>query len=278
LNLNLLKTNGRNQVQYRSGAANIYHCCVHKTGSQWIQKIFSAPAVHRYSGLKPYHYQTDLYGGRDSRVLKDRVFVEPFPTGTIVSPLYISFENFEAIPKPESHKAFFIQRDPRDILISWYFSARYSHTLSGNIARQRQALNTMSFEDGILYAINHLNQSGHFQAIASWIDAPKQDPKVMVVRFEDLIGPASADVFEALFEHCDIRIPRPELERLLAEHSFEALAGRKPGEEDHQAHYRKGISGDWKNYLSDTLVTRFDDLTNNLAARLNNPVLRSQIR
>jgi hypothetical protein len=268
LNLNTLKANGRNRIQYHSGAANVYHCCVHKTASQWIRKILSDPVVHRYSGLKPYHYQSKLYGGRDSRPLKERVFVEPFPTGTIISPLYISFENFEGIPKPEPYKAFFVQRDPRDILVSWYFSVRYSHTLSENIAQQRQALSAMSFDDGILYAMDRLHCSGHFQTLASWIDAPKRNPNAVLVRFEDLIGPARVEVFDALFKHCDIYMPRHVLDRLLTEYSFEALAGRKPGEENKEAHYRKGISGDWKNYLSDALIKRFEELTNNLAARL----------
>lgn len=266
LNSGELKSIVRGGVHPRP--ANVYHCCVHKTGSQWIGKILSDPFVQRHAGLKPYHYQSKLYGGRDPRPLQSRVFVEPFPTATIITPLYISFENFESIPKPELYKAFFVQRDPRDILISWYFSVRYSHTPSENIARQRQVLSAMSFRDGILYAMDHLNHSGHFHALASWVDAPKRNPKIMLVRFEDLIGSASLHIFEVLFKHCDICLPRNMVEQLLTEYSFEALAGRKAGEENKEAHYRKGISGDWKNYLDNVLVKRFQELTDDLASRL----------
>lgn len=267
-NFNGIKLVGESVIHCRSSAANVYHCCVHKTGSQWIRKILSDPVVYRYSALSPYHYQSRLPGQRDSRDIKDRTFTQPFPIRKIISPLYISFENFTALPKPEPYKAFFIQRDPRDILVSWYFSMKHSHPVSGKVSQLRRDLNAMSVDDGILYTMNHLHRSGHFQAIASWIDAPKRDPKTIVVRFEDLIGPASAEVFDALFKHCDIHLPRQLLDRLLTKYSFEALAGRKPGQEKTEAHYRKGISGDWKNYMSDALTKQLDALTDNLPARL----------
>lgn len=256
------KTVRESDIQYHSAAVNVYHCCAHKTASQWIRKILSDPCVYRYSGLKSYHYQSELYGGRDSRALKNRVFAKPFPTGTIISPLYVSFDNFQTIPKPERYKAFFVERDPKDILVSWYFSIRYSHTLSDNIARHRQVLNTMSFDDGMMYAMDRLQHSGHFQLLASWINASKRDANVRVVRFEELTGPESNNVFTALFEHCDISMPRDVLHQLLTKYSFEALSGRKPGEEKKDSHYRKGISGDWKNYLSEPLIKRFEELSN----------------
>jgi lipopolysaccharide transport system ATP-binding protein len=34
-------------------------------------------------------------------------------------------------------------------------------------------------------------------------------------------------------------------------------AGRKPGNEDTQAHERKGIAGDWRNYFTDRVSTEF---------------------
>jgi hypothetical protein len=49
---------------------------------------------------------------------------------------------------------------------------------------------------------------------------------------------------------------------------LEAPAGQKQGEEEKQARYRKGISGDWNNYFSDALVKRFDELTGDLVVRL----------
>src|SRR5438034_159848 len=151
------------RIGYRSGPVNLYHCCVPKTGSQWIGKILSDP---------------------------------------------------------------------------------------------------------IFYVMEHLDSSGQFQALASWIDVSRTDPNALVIRFEDLTGSTSVEVFEDLFRHCDIHVPQKILRRLLTKYSFEALAGRKRGEERKEEHYRKGISGDWKNYLSDALARRFEELAGNAVSRL----------
>ncbi len=64
----------------------------------------------------------------------------------------------------------------------------------------------------------------------------------MLVRFEDLIGPEHVPIVERLFNHCDIRMPRAALEEVLHTHSFEKLSGRRQGQEDAAAHYRKKAS------------------------------------
>jgi hypothetical protein len=259
---------GATQIKRRSESVNLYHCCVHKTGSQWIRNILSDPIVYKYSGLKGYHYQSSIAGGSDSRAIGQRTFAEPFPVATIVTPLYIPFGSFATVPKPESYKGFFVMRDPRDILISWYFSMRHSHTALENVRKVRETLDRMSFDDGILLAMDHLHGSGHFQVLDSWVDAPRTDPNVLLVRFEDLIGLANENVFEELFGHCDIRMPRKQLRKLLARYSFRALSGRSPGQENINHHYRKGVSGDWRNYLNDSLALRFKAVAGNLVARL----------
>jgi hypothetical protein len=42
---------------------------------------------------------------------------------------------------------------------------------------------------------------------------------------------------------------------------FQALSkGREAGQEDSSSHFRKGIIGDWKNYLDDSLHAQFLDI------------------
>jgi Sulfotransferase domain len=255
-------------VVHRSEAINLYHCCVPKSGSQWIRQILSDPIAFRYSGLPTFHYESKLPEGYDPRDLIQRNFTEPFPESSIVTPLYISFDNFRGIPKPTRYKAFFIMRDPRDILVSWYFSMRYSHVPLGDIPQLRTTLNSMSFEEGMLYGIDRLNKQGHFRTLASWADSSKLDGNVLVIRFEDLIGVHGIDFFQSLFKHCDIRIPQRTLRQLLAKYSFEALSRRARGEENKEAHYRKGIAGDWKNYFSATITQKFAKVNGDLTARL----------
>ncbi|MEL6223180.1 MAG: sulfotransferase, partial [Cyanobacteria bacterium J06627_8] len=112
---------------------NLFHCCVQKTASQWIRKILSEPEIKDFTGL-------DLYVEDDSKRKDSGVMlsshqdvIEPFPKNVIVSPLYTNFENFRKIPKVDDYRAFFVMRDPRDLVVSWYFSVRYSHPLINRI-------------------------------------------------------------------------------------------------------------------------------------------------
>lgn len=263
---NLIKRS-RLQVKYRSTSVNVYHCCVHKTGSPWIKAILSDSRTLRYSGLMTYSYQSRLPGGYDPRNIVDRTFNVPFSKNTIVSPLYIDFENYENIPKPKYHKTFFVMRDPRDITISWYFSSRYSHPLMGKLSEIREVLTNVSLADGILYSIEILHDNGLFAALHSWADAPKKDQNVLLLRFEEITTPDNFKVFKKLFSHCDIHMPEKMIYQLLEDHRFERLTKRKQGEENMSAHLRKGISGDWKNYFDNKIVAKFKNFTGDLVTR-----------
>ena len=57
-------------------------------------------------------------------------------------------------------------------------------------------------------------------------------------------------------------MPDSILSELLEENSFPRLSGgRNQGEEDKMNHFRKGISGDWKNYFDDEIENKFMDIT-----------------
>lgn len=245
------------RVTHRSDLTNIYHCCVHKTGSQWIRKILSDRRTFTHTGLRPYHYQSRLKKG-DRRDIKDRIFPEPFPRKTIVSPIYINYQNFQEMPKPERYKAFFIWRDPRDVLVSWYFSTKISHPNKHSDVH-RDHLRSVSESDGLAYGIDLLQSRGLFDALSSWQDA--EDPNVMVVRYEDLVGNDAAGEFRRLFDHLEIPFPSEILAQLLDSYSFKKLSGRKQGEEDKGSKFRKGIAGDWKNHFDEHLLKRFAEAT-----------------
>lgn len=255
-------------IKDKSTSVNIYHCCVQKTGSQWIRAILSDSRTFRYSGLKPYMYELTLPGGYDPRKLTDRSLAVPFPQGTIVTPLYIDFANFLNMPKPQDYKAFFVMRDPRDIVVSWYFSARYSHTPISRLSEIRQLLECMPVRDGILYSIDHLANYGLFAALRSWASAPETDPNVLLLRFEEMSGANSFHVFSRLFSECDIAMPDKHLKQLIQEYSFERLSGRRQGEEDIFSQYRKGIPGDWRNHFDDIVIEKFKETTGDLVVCL----------
>lgn len=256
-------------VRYRSSCRNVYHICAHKTGSQWVRKILEDKRTYCYSGLRPYHYHSFLPGHSDSRTYYETSFVEPFPEKTIVTPIYTSYDNYKTMPRHESARALFVMRDPRDIVTSWYHSMMYSHALVGKTAERREYLNSVSLEEGLAWAIDTLADSGLFDAIGSWNRASPEDKTIIVLRYEDLIGPRQHELFRQVIDHCDIGMPDNVLADLLREYSFEALSGgRKAGEENIKSHFRKGIVGDWKNFLPDWALKQFGERTGDLIAEL----------
>lgn len=257
------------RVTHESCAENVYHCCVHKTASQWIARLLEAPETFRYSGLHAYRYQKDLPGGVDTRKVSERTFDQPFPPKTFVSPLYIGWDNFAKIPKPSSWRAFFVARDPRDIVVSRYFSWKYSHPVMGSVAEERETLQHVGATEGLCHQIRQVQDQGLFEALRSWKVAATNHPEVALFRFEDLTGANQFASFQRLWKHCDIAMPDEELKDLLERNSFAALAGgREQGQEDVKSHLRKGVAGDWKNYFTPEVDQLFRETTGDLLQAL----------
>jgi len=250
-------------VAHRSCAENVYHCCVWKTASQWVRNVFSTSDIYRYSGLLPYSYGP--HEGRDHRTLQERTFDKPFPRRRIITPLYINWESFASLPKPEEFRSFFVVRDPRDLVVSHYFSSRYSHVENATVLQDRSRLDDLSERDGMVVTLKIMAGRGIFDALRSWIENSSADSRIRVFRFEDLVGPDQLEWMMRLVDHCDIRIPRENLETILASLSFERLSGgRKPGDEDKRHKYRSGKHGDWKKYFDDDLIQEFRGAAGNL--------------
>jgi hypothetical protein len=189
------------------------------------------------------------------------------PDRRIVPHLYCSYDHFLSIAKPEPYAVFFVQRDPRDILISWYFSNRFSHRPTFTVNHQRRALVHMSERDGVLATIDRFD--GIAAMLRSWREAASIDPTIRIVRYEDLTGADAVDVWGEVLAHCDIVVPQDVLRRILKTYSFLKISGgRRPGEEDKTHKYRKGIPGDWKNHFDDEISCRFHARHGNLAQEL----------
>jgi hypothetical protein len=250
-----------------SASDNVFHCCLQKTGSQWVKRILADPDVYRATGLSTYQYQAEMPESHDPRPVNERSFTVPFPMRKIVSPLYIDYGNYRAIPKPESARAFFVTRDPRDLVVSWYFSQRFSHGLMGDIGEVRGVLGDLPQSEGLSYAIRHLDEFGLFAAQRSWLDAA-DDPDAIVVRFEELIGEDSFGAYRRIFDHCRLQVDDETLAEVLERYSFERLSGRSRGSEDVYTHFRKGVAGDWENHFDDEVMATFREVTGDLVEAL----------
>ena len=237
---------------------NVYHCAVRKTASQWMKALFGDPTVYRHSGLLPY----------DPRAYRWQ-HPQPFPPGRIVSSLFISRRRFRDLPKPERHRAFFVLRDPRDMVVSSYFSTRNSHAPMGDIPQVRKVLREKPFKDGLLFLIDHHAERGTFRALRSWVTAAESDA-IPLFRYEDLTGERQRDEVDRMMRHCGIVIPPAELNDLLARYSFSRMRSG-PADETRPSHYRKGRSGDWQSHFDDDIHEAFAAATGDLVELLGYP-------
>ncbi|MFO1152202.1 MAG: sulfotransferase domain-containing protein [Rhodospirillales bacterium] len=245
-------------VRKRSHNTNVYHVCVWKTASQWVRLVLSDPRIYRYSGLSV---------SLPNPLLRPDPRTVRLPERTIVAALVRDYRYFSDLPKPERYFAFFVKRDPRDLVVSFYFSNRYSHPLDPVIARERAHLARMTESEGLMHTIGQFHK---FTAIlTSWQRAARDDPRVRIVRYEDLTGDDRVEVWQCLLDAADIRLPREVLVDVLAAYSFSKITGgRPPGLEAVTHKYRKGIAGDWKNYLTPPLLDAFRARYGNLCAEL----------
>lgn len=254
-------------VRHRTRYTTIFHCCVYRTGSQWLKRLLSDRRVHRYSGLSHEFRYERVFGtgpGPDQTGAGGFPFARAFATGTILS-VYAGYEAYLRIPKPEKYRTVYVVRDPRDIVVSHYFASRRDAAREPESVLSRQMAD---IDTGLPLMIDMLEKMELFAAMRSWASAA-DDARVSVLRFEDLIGPGQFRFFQHLLTHCDIAMPAEKLRALLADHSFETMTGgRKTGQEDAASHYRKGIAGDWRNHLTGRRLEHFHAVTGDLTALL----------
>ena len=204
--------------------ANIYAGSCPKSGSQWIKALFDHPVVRAHTGLFTLPQLDDFQTQQRTR---------PFPAGTFVPGLYVSYQDYQRLRKPYPHRLVYIFRDPREVVVSGYFSGLETHREIGGVAERRAILRGMSTSDGLLYALKYGEQ--HVKNMASWVGV--DDPNVTTCRLEDVSAdPATA--VTALLKHCGVELSESELATVLAETSREALQRkdlehRKPGEDSH---------------------------------------------
>ncbi len=163
-----------------------------------------------------------------------------------------------------------IIRDPRDILISAYFSHLYSHETNINpkIGKLRNKYQNVSQEEGLIIELEEF-MPYVFKMMYNWDYSQKN---VMEIKFEE-ITVNTVEVVPKIFEFLGLMeeyISYDDLLKIINENSFKKLSGgRSISQEDKRSHYRKGVSGDWKNYFTDKIKRRFKELNNELLIKLN---------
>jgi len=218
----------------------VFHATHWKAGSQWIRAVLKAARPRRCFGPK-----VDM---RDA-------LREPIVPGAIYSPVYLSKPALDRVIASHEGptRVFCVMRDLRDTLVSWYYSLVHSHPTDGSdfVARERARLREMGEEKGLIHLADSEGMRSMIETQRSWLDSDAP-----IYLYEELVE-RPHDVFERIFEQCELGIDPERRREIVERFSFERLTGRPRGSEDVTQYLRKGVVGDWRRFQSPALLERF---------------------
>jgi hypothetical protein len=266
----LNKDNGRltKNVEITCPLDNIYHICGPRTASQWFKNFYDI--IREFIGMSLCDFEIERHHGWDYRPFNERFEDLGIDKKVLVCPFYLSYENFLNFPKnSENYKSICVIRDPRDQLISFYNSVRYSHPQIGFHPKWRARLEAHeNNKESIIEALKIMKEFGIIDAMDSYKHF-YDDPKCLVFKYRDLFGNEQFAHFRHLVDWLEIPISYAELGQVLVILNFKNMAcSRDCGKEDKFAHYRKGIPDDWKNYFDEDLSVKFEEIAGNIITNL----------
>jgi len=243
--------------RFISASTKVAIFCHHKCASDWLA-IGICGSLADCLNLKVSHVDSNLMRLKSGHL--------DYYVGAVLNRFEVfvdrnsSCRTVDAIARTENgFRGIHLVRDPRDMLVSAYFSHRNTHTATGwiDLAKHREKLLSMSLEDGLLSEIDF--NASFFRDMLEW----ELHPQVLELRFEEVV----VDELRHVLSVCDWLqwdVSRAVIVDIVKRNSFEQRTGRNKGNEDQWSHYRKGIVGNWKNYFTPrvklTFYARYTDL------------------
>ncbi|RLD06314.1 MAG: hypothetical protein DRI56_08145 [Chloroflexota bacterium] len=226
---------------------SIIHFSLNKAATQHTKKVLRRCAIE--NGMTPAHLNEYAFytkypylTGVDIEKMKKYQHVFK-PQGY----LYTAFGGIvQGIPDLEKYKVILMVRDPRDLVVSSYYSISYSHSTPPKtssyyerFSQRRQAATKMTIDE---YAIS---ESERFYTILHRYKILLLDnyPHVYLTSYEKMTSDYQVWL-KALLNACDLTVS-DELFQLLIEENQRL----QPKKEDIHKHIRKGKPGDYKDKL-----------------------------
>lgn len=236
---------------------NLYIATVQKTGSQWVKALLNDSEIRALTKLKrfPQHrYEFNEFKAR-------------FPRGTFVPGLYVSYDLYEEIHKPRNFKVCYVMRDPRDIIVSWYFSMRDTHGEMGKVKKYREDLKKLDLDAGLHYCIEAFSMK--LMAMRTWANN-QHDPNLIILKFEELTQNPAIEL-RRLLDFMNVEHHQCDIEKIVKNYSKETMRNKDILKRNSEkSHYRSDNSG-YRKYFNNSHHIHFRNVTGDLLEKLNYP-------
>jgi len=221
-----------------------------KAGTHLVERALCLhPGVHRRLVPTLYPYNLPQWGELGSLVERQR------PGQLLVT--HLPFErSYLDVIEAAGARAFFVIRDPRDVVVSnaFYIAASSFHNWHRLIAAEP------TIEARIRVLIEGREATPRIPSIAEYLEryAGWLDGGALVVRFEDLVGAPERrlQTLDAIYRHAGLGVEPAELERLAGK----LISPASPT-------YRSGATGEWRKHFDSELEARFTETAGRHLAR-----------
>jgi hypothetical protein len=253
--IELIKSNHINENNHRS----IIHFSMNKAATQYVRGLLerSATEIGMVTvGLGEYAFHTNFPYLDDLSVSEIEKYQYLFkPTGYLYS---VFGGMIEGISDLEKYLVVLMIRDPRDILVSEYYSYGYSHAVPlkrGNkydkFMKMRRMARQLTVDEYVIGESDRLYNT--YQRYIRLL--VNRYPLVYVTKYEDMTSDFGVWLGN-LLDHCELKVSSGLLRSF-----FEESKKLQPKKEDVYQHNRKGMPGDYREKLKqetiDNLNLRF---------------------
>lgn len=219
---------------------SVVFCNLQNSGSSAIDPVLRE--LFARSG-----YSLTKYGPEGTHRLR-----EELERGQITAPFYHwthdPVETFAGLIGNPAFRFIFMHRDPRDAAVSW----AHDFQRSG-------AFGDMPLPQILETVVEHI-QPPHVRAATQWINS-----ECLTITFQQVVQDVATVIHDILkyvgyFDWGLACLPDIEIQKTINKFSFEAMTGRKRGEEGEVIRtgymIRKGVTGEWKNFFSPSLLRK----------------------
>lgn len=225
-----------------SSRPSVVHFSVNKAATQYIKRVLGQCAaecglvnvgIHDYAFHADFPYLDSL----TAEQMQDYQHIF-HPQGYC----YAVFGGMlEGVPNLDRYRLVLVVRDPRDVLVSSYFSIAFSHVSPGENSDKREEFAHMRAR-AQASTIDEYVMAESDRVLANYERYQRlltdRYPSAYVTKYEHMTSDF-AGWLKALLNYCDLDIPMSLFDSLVQDHE-----AKRPREENVRQHTRKGQPGD----------------------------------